>query len=656
MRVFHRVVLPVAATVSATTQCPHASGASSLSTTSSSPWCLGRSAANEAIKAHARAVVRLSRPQPDDPTTLPPLVCTGWFLGADGHILTNYHCISSPEDAAATTFEVSGACTACTKAHAALCLGPATTGATLVAASEALDYALVRPFASLVAAHGVYLQLHATDDTNLLAQDIYILQHPGGGAMTVAKDDIVRTTTAAGCDATAAREDLVGYALPTAEGSSGSPVVSSASGLVIALHTCGGGCSASQGNSGSLNAGIRATAIAADLARQGQLPSNATASPLATTTTPPLVHVANVRGTLFQRTQGISIDTFFVRMHETGAIEVNVRSRRDTACDGSYFDAKVLLVSIDPTDGSLTLLNVNDNAPPHDAILNYVLPPGEYYLFVGTSAMTADLVLNAPSASAALFAHTADRGSLFSCGASNARFGSYDLSLRVDDATSIGAWTAPSSGLPCHDLPTACTVPSSPASTASSPELRVQAIVAGTLVAANGTISHDLVQFSMPRPGKLALDVVSFQQSDDGALQPDGFDAAGLCGRAYVDTVIFIFETTSGVILAASDGRSPVPTTRQISISTRDPYLEVYLPGGNYTLVVGHAPLTLQEALHVLEPGARDAAATPLLCGEAATKGHYHVLFLANQNVVAKPSGSFDRAACTEEICNTSSR
>ncbi|CAK4739453.1 unnamed protein product [Aphanomyces euteiches] len=574
-----------------------------------SPWCLDSAAPATAIIQHAAlSIVKLSRPS-SVLSSAAPLVCTGWFVGSGGYVLTNHHCIATAAAAASTTFEFATSCVGTCRAPCRS--STSLRGSHLVATSADLDYTLVK------LDHATWpqgLQLDGSD-VSPLNQDVFVLQHQGGGPLVVAKDGVVLTTTYAGC-VNSSRQDLLGYALDTADGSSGSPVVNLAVGSVVALHSCGG-CGQQDGR---LNAGIPIRSIIDDLLLQKALPRGA----LAATAPPPIewTLVVHHHGELhLHSAASVSIDQYWFSLVDDASVSIHASTQ-----DSSNSTA-VALLAIDPTMHETTLL-VTETSD-----LTYALWRGEYYIVVGAASSFE------PLSSWTLPSRLPSSHGVRCNDITAAPYAKYELSLFADDAGVVDRWVMPQR----HAV----------ASTACAPEprLRIQAIVSGTLYAMDSVVSTDLIAFEMARAGKLALDVVSFQETDNGTLAAQGLP--GLCGRAYVDTEIYIFESTWGTVVATSSNRSTTKakTTDVSSISTRDPYVEVYLPRGNYTVVVGQEPLALDQAIHVIDPGPRDIPATPLLCGKPSTRGHYHVFFRADQPLVARPPGSFDQTACVTEVC-----
>jgi V8-like Glu-specific endopeptidase len=214
----------------------------------------------------ARAVARLLIQKEDGKTS----ACTGWLLGSQGHVITNYHCVNTTAQAAATTVEFMADAPSCSQSCTTWGACPGTVEAistTLVRANEALDYALLKlpnSNVDLPTKYG-FLRLKATQGR--VNQEIYIPQHPlyYGKRIAMLNDYKTKTTIlsteATGCNATG-----YSYNGDTQAGSSGAPVIDAQDHGVIALHHCGQFCA---------NTGIPSISIIADLQAAGVLPTAA---------------------------------------------------------------------------------------------------------------------------------------------------------------------------------------------------------------------------------------------------------------------------------------------------------------------------------------------------------------------------------------------
>ncbi|OQS07553.1 hypothetical protein THRCLA_00447 [Thraustotheca clavata] len=391
--------------------------------------------------------------------------------------------------------------------------------------------------------------------------------------VVVASDGNILSTTYTGCN----RFDRLGYDLPTKTCSSGSPIISEITGCV--------------GKLGDMNSGVRARDIVVDLMKLGSLPQSAA-------TTVELEQRAQPKITTELDSHRSTFDSFLISTKEPGALTIDLLAWTvDTKghwydlrldCDASHFDSKIILAFIDPFDGRLHHLIENDNdtrgdgrkdgsIDARDAYLDvYLTLPGNYYILVGTSAMTLDSVVG----------NTTWSSDINGCGHIKAFQGNYKMTIEYDSTmlSNLELPTASSSN-------TSCLQPNCPPLSALDDiSLQIEAVVAGTLCRAS--LAMDYIAFEMLSSGRIAIDVVSYQEYENATA------------TKYLDP---------SRLVAVADNRSldSIDSRYYRSISTRDPYLEINLPRGNYTLVVGHL---------------RDPTA-PLLCGGPHAFGHYHVFF-----------------------------
>lgn len=254
--------------------------------------------------------------------------CTGWLVGKDNHLLTNYHCIFkalgqqqqslwswktvlmplSSKDQYLTNADANfmAETKSCKEVGV---MGEKrgvveSTQAHVIAANQALDYCLLRLVPTekdtdLSDKYG-YLTLRASGPVD--KEPIYIPQHPNGEPKEIASTKngmpavirvALRAMTRRGylTSASAASSDSgynggdpnVFYNADTMPGSSGSPVLSQVDNNVIALHHAGtisstafsSGASDSSSSSDAvsqMNSGIRIDAIVQDLQRRRLLP------------------------------------------------------------------------------------------------------------------------------------------------------------------------------------------------------------------------------------------------------------------------------------------------------------------------------------------------------------------------------------------------
>lgn len=199
------------------------------------------------------------------------LLCTGWLVGCEGHLLTNNHCIDntalsvSPSTAVLNTdYEF--------MAEAASCGGVGGSGVfwggvpTLVQREVFLDYAYIQLAGNPQNTYGSFQVENRAPVAN---ERIYIPQHPGGQVKKFAVFSSDATDESGFCEITQPNSGLscipgatlgeTTYQCDTQGGSSGSPVVAYISQGVIALHHC------SLGTDLCPNLGVPMTAILTDL-------------------------------------------------------------------------------------------------------------------------------------------------------------------------------------------------------------------------------------------------------------------------------------------------------------------------------------------------------------------------------------------------------
>ncbi|MEV0585198.1 serine protease [Nonomuraea sp. NPDC050310] len=163
--------------------------------------------------------------------------CTAWRVGNTNRMLTNYHCMESAADLAASEFQFDYQCATCGGNDPRA--GTKVSGAQFLKSSNlnALDYALfsVNNFAAIqqygtlyldprppVAGERIYIPGHG----DVLPKRLSLFEETQGGA--TCKIDVVSSGV------------NTGYRCDTSGGNSGSPVLAASSHKVIALHHLGG--------------------------------------------------------------------------------------------------------------------------------------------------------------------------------------------------------------------------------------------------------------------------------------------------------------------------------------------------------------------------------------------------------------------------------
>ncbi|MEO6064985.1 MAG: trypsin-like peptidase domain-containing protein [Lysobacterales bacterium] len=177
--------------------------------------------------------------------------CTAWRVGSGNRFMTNNHCFSTSSAVAASEVQFNYQTTTCTGSTTA----PVTkvAGSSLLRTSSTLDYSLFTVASTASLSTFGFLSLDVRIPTT--GETIYIPQHPGGRRKELAIDS---TSDSGGkCKIQTANTGVNStYLCDTEPGSSGSPVLATASDKVINLHHLGG-CD---------NAGVRVSRIWPEIA------------------------------------------------------------------------------------------------------------------------------------------------------------------------------------------------------------------------------------------------------------------------------------------------------------------------------------------------------------------------------------------------------
>lgn len=165
-------------------------------------------------------------------------LCTGWLVGSEGHVMTNNHCLSTNAAAMDTDFEFLAEGSCLQSCGTLQCPGTiVASSSTLVATSSGLDYTLLKLPTNPTDTYG-YFQLRAAGP--VVGERIFLPQHPGGRGKEIAifsTDPADESGYAEIAGITAFESgDGAAYFADTESGSSGSPVVASSDGCVVALH------------------------------------------------------------------------------------------------------------------------------------------------------------------------------------------------------------------------------------------------------------------------------------------------------------------------------------------------------------------------------------------------------------------------------------
>ncbi|KAG7395198.1 hypothetical protein PHYBOEH_004133 [Phytophthora boehmeriae] len=601
--------------------------------------------------------------------------CTGWLIGSEGHLITNNHCISTQAHASKTEFEfmAQGATCAVNCDRGLACGGKIrASSATLIHADPDLDYALVKLSINLSGEYG-FLQLRQGGAE--LSERIYIPQHPAGWGKHIAlKTDSgwgkVTSLTRGGC-----APNQVAYMLDTQGGSSGSPVIAWSDNAVVALHHCGG-CPNTAINSYKLIENMKLLNILPENAIYNaytQEPSTSppTNAPTSAPTTPPPTIAptsapstkATISGTITSTATFTSVDYVDFSISSDANVELDilsmeaVTSGRSTRyvdvngdCNAGYLDSGIVLFSVNTRTGEMTGIAVNDNASTGfgrvdgsisnaDSYLNLPLKAGTYRLAVSASGLTT---------AQAIQKQMPLSSNIRVCSSRVSNYGSYRLTI-----SSSAVVTAFSPG---SYIGSQCNVASPIKPYSRCPyhleaELTAATGVEGTIVRSQNAVSVDYIPFTVPNFTRFTMELASYGSDDIVGYK----DINGFCESAYLDGVVYLFRGNSSTLSAANlvnsgdDDNNFVKRTHYRSISFRDPYLSLALPAGDYTLVVGRYPLSLEDAI-ARTSHTSVAKLTPQSCGKPSGRGHYLAILSSSNNMAITSPHSFSGSRCPNNV------
>ncbi|OWZ21730.1 hypothetical protein PHMEG_0003677 [Phytophthora megakarya] len=590
--------------------------------------------------------------------------CTGWLVGNEGHLITNNHCISEQAHASNTEFEfMAQGATCSTNCNKGMACGGkvGARSATLIHADPTLDYALVKLPVNLSRQYG-YLQLRRTGA--VLSERIYIPQHPAGWGKRIAmKTDNgwgkVTSLSVNGC----ARQQ-VAYMLDTQGGSSGSPVLGWSDNSVVALHHCGG-CPNTAINSYKLVNDMKArgilprNAVMADEAST-PLPLTPTTSTQAPTSAPTATTKTKVDGTITSTTTFTSVDYVDFSVSSEAAVELDILSMEEKPdggfvdvngdCNAGYLDTSVVLFSVDTATGAMTALAANDNAPTGygsadgsissaDSYLYMKLTAGTYRLAVSASGLTPTEAAN-KQMPLSREVHVCDKGT--------SNYGSYRLTISTSatvKAVSPGSY-----------IGSQCKVVSPNAPYTQCP-YHIEAALAyatgveGSIVRSQSAVSVDYIPFKVPVFNRITMEVASYGSADGTNFM----DVNGNCQSSYIDPVAYLFRANSQGLTAADlvnssdDDDNFVKRTHYRSISFRDPYISLALPAGNYVLVVGRYPLSLEDAIARSSKTSIDKL-TPESCTKESDRGNYLAIVSSADKLDITSPRSFSGSRCPSNV------
>ncbi|KAG7389251.1 hypothetical protein PHYPSEUDO_010809 [Phytophthora pseudosyringae] len=365
----------------------------------------------------ARSVARLLIPKGSGATA----GCTAWLLGNQGHLMTNYHCVSTDDEASSTTVEFMAEADVCSDSVSCASWGACpgdlvSISVDLIHVDEELDYALLKlpsDGAQIAQTYG-YLRLKSRD--GVVGEQVYIPQHPLYEGKRIAMvDDYTSNVALLSLDSSSCGATGYSYSGDTQSGSSGSPVISFSDHGVIALHHCGEMCA---------NTGVPAKSIIADLKANGidvaefdgiddgsDAAANAERfpaySPPAPEVAQPLTSRLTLDGAIILASGYVSIDSVRFTLSSDTDISFDVLSveiaDNDTFydlngdCRASYLDSMIYLFADGDSGAVFTVDDSMANAGNDDGSVSYrdpfkrtFLKKGSYTLAIAPTGASED--------------------------------------------------------------------------------------------------------------------------------------------------------------------------------------------------------------------------------------------------------------------------
>ncbi|OWZ10527.1 hypothetical protein PHMEG_00016618 [Phytophthora megakarya] len=365
----------------------------------------------------ARAVARLLIPKGGGASA----GCTGWLLGSQGHMMTNFHCISTDDEASGATVEFMAEADVCsdsvTCTYWGACPGNVVAmSVELIHADQTLDYALIKLPSNgpLMAATYGYLRLKTRE--GVVGEQVYIPQHPlYEGKRLAIVDDYSNNVALVSLSASSCGAVGYSYSGDTQSGSSGSPVLSFSDHGVIALHHCGEMCA---------NTGIPAKSIIADLMLNGidvaefdgvddgsNIAANKEHFPAYIPPTPeaelPLISRLTLDGAIILASGFVSIDSVKFTLTSDADVTFDILSveiaDNDTFydlnedCRASYLDSMIYLFADGDSDAVFTVDDSMEDVGLEDGSVSYrdpfkstFLKKGSYTLAIAPTGSSSD--------------------------------------------------------------------------------------------------------------------------------------------------------------------------------------------------------------------------------------------------------------------------
>jgi hypothetical protein len=374
----------------------------------------------------------------------------------------------------------------------------------------------------------------------------------------------------------------------------------------------------------------------------------------------PAITKTTVDGTITSTATFTSVDYVDFQLSSDADVELDILSMEQKAdgsyvdvngdCSAGFLDSGVVLFSMNTATGAMTAVAQNDNAPSGYGNADGSISSADSYLYL---KLTAGSYRLAVSASGLTPTQAANKKMPLSpnvrvCDKGTSTFANYRLTISTKATVKA---TAPGTYIGSQCSVVAPNAPYSQCPYHREAALAYASGVEGTIFRSESAVSVDYIPFSLPAFNRITVEVASYGRADDSNFK----DLNGHCESAYVDAVAYLFRSNSAGLSAADlvnsgdDDDFFLERTHYRSISFRDPYMSLTLPAGDYTLVVGRYPLSLEDALARTSTASADTL-TPESCGKKSERGHYlAILSSANKLDITSPR-SFSGSRCPSDV------
>ncbi|OQS02665.1 hypothetical protein THRCLA_04973 [Thraustotheca clavata] len=173
------------------------------------------------------------------------------------------------------------------------------------------------------------------------------------------------------------------------------------------------------------------------------------------------------------------------------------------------------------------------------------------------------------------------------------------------------------------------------------PNLNIESEFQGSIRKLQNTTATSVLHIALTilAGSMVSIDVVSYQEFDNGTTISSAFTENGNCDATYFDAVLYLFQDTTSnnrkildvkYLLAIVDDIPLHLINEDIAFgnSVRDPFLKLYLPPGKYVAVLGRYPLGVHDAVYLTAPTPlNDELLGPWKDGKVSNNGNVKVLF-----------------------------